>query len=78
MRPRGVAHRRRCVRVGSVATLFGAISHDVHFEIERVCVLGAGGSGIAASDALGYIQDSAVGIDMIRRNPEGMDEIEVA
>ena len=43
-------------------------SRDVHFEIELVCALGAGGSGIAASEAPGHVWGYAVGLDMTRRD----------
>ena len=50
---------------------YPAASRDVHFEIELVCAIGAGGSGIAASGALDHVWGYAVGIDMTRRDLQG-------
>ena len=50
---------------------YPAASHDVHFEIELVCAIGAGGSDIAASDAPAHVWGYAVGIDMTRRDLQG-------
>ena len=50
---------------------YPAASGNVHFEIELVCALGAGGAGIAAPDALDHIWGYAVGLDMTRRDLQG-------
>ena len=50
---------------------YPAASRDVHFEIELVCAIGTGGSGIKASDALDHVWGYAVGIDMTRRDLQG-------
>ena len=50
---------------------YPAASREVHFEIELVCAMGEGGSGIAASDALDHVWGYAVGIDMTRRDLQG-------
>jgi fumarylpyruvate hydrolase len=47
---------------------YPAQSKDVHHEIELVVALGAGGSNIAAGDALGHVFGYAVGLDMTRRD----------
>ena len=46
-------------------------SRNVHFEIELVCAIGTGGSGIKASDALDHVWGYAVGIAMTRRDLQG-------
>ena len=50
---------------------YPAASRNVHFEIELVCAIGTGGSGISASNALDHIWGYAVGIDMTRRDLQG-------
>ncbi|MEM1046700.1 MAG: fumarylacetoacetate hydrolase family protein [Pseudomonadota bacterium] len=41
---------------------------DVHFEMEHVIAIGAGGSDIAVGDALDHVFGYAAGLDMTRRD----------
>src|SRR5262245_42394683 len=47
-------------------------SKDVHWEIELVVALKSGGTGLAAADALRHIYGYAVGLDMTRRDLQGV------
>ena len=47
-------------------------SEDVHHEIELVVALGKGGAGISASEALDHVYGYAAGIDMTRRDLQGV------
>ena len=45
---------------------------DVHHEVELVVALGKGGTNIAVADALGHVWGYAVGLDMTRRDLQGV------
>ncbi|MEX2648217.1 MAG: fumarylacetoacetate hydrolase family protein [Alphaproteobacteria bacterium] len=47
-------------------------SHDVHHEIELVVAIAKGGSAIAAAEALWHVFGYAVGLDMTRRDLQGV------
>ena len=47
---------------------YPSASTDVHFEVELVVALKAGGVSIKPADALGHVFGYAVGIDMTRRD----------
>lgn len=47
-------------------------SSDVQYEIELVVALGSGGTNIPASDSLGHVFGYAVGLDMTRRDLQGV------
>jgi fumarylpyruvate hydrolase len=47
-------------------------SENVHYEVELVIAVGRGGSNIAEVDALQYVYGYAVGIDMTRRDLQGV------
>ncbi|TFF23335.1 FAA hydrolase family protein [Jiella endophytica] len=47
-------------------------SSDVHFEIELVVCLGKGGADISTEDALDHVYGYAVGLDMTRRDLQGV------
>ena len=47
-------------------------SNDVHFEIELVIALSKGGKDIKETDAADYIFGYAVGLDMTRRDLQGL------
>ena len=44
---------------------------NVHHEIELVVAIGAGGTNVAAADALRHVYGYAVGLDMTRRDLQG-------
>lgn len=50
---------------------YPAGTSDVHYEIEMVVALGAGGRDIADADALGLVFGYGVGIDFTRRDLQG-------
>ena len=50
---------------------YPAASSDVHFEIELVVALNAGGSDIPAERAMDCVYGYAVGLDMTRRDLQG-------
>ncbi|MBE7220817.1 MAG: fumarylacetoacetate hydrolase family protein [Caulobacteraceae bacterium] len=45
---------------------------DLHFELELVVALGRGGADIAEGDAPGHVWGYAVGLDMTRRDMQGV------
>lgn len=47
---------------------YPSMTNDLHHEVELVVALGAGGTDIAAADALAMIYGHAVGIDLTRRD----------
>lgn len=47
-------------------------SNDVHHEVEMVVALKGGGKNIAVEDALDYVYGYGVGIDMTRRDLQGV------
>lgn len=47
-------------------------SHDVHHEVEMVVALKGGGKNITVKDALSYVYGYGVGIDMTRRDLQGV------
>ena len=47
-------------------------SEDVHFEMELVIALSKGGKDIAESDAMGCVYGYALGLDMTRRDLQGV------
>ena len=47
-------------------------TEDLHHEIELVVAIGEGGCDIPAEDALGHIYGYAVGIDLTRRDLQGL------
>lgn len=51
---------------------FPTMSNDVHFEIELVVALRSGGKDIAAADAMAHVFGYAVGLDMTRRDLQGV------
>ncbi len=51
---------------------YPSASQNVHHEIELVVALGKGGCDIAAADALVHVYGYAVGLDMTRRDLQGV------
>jgi fumarylpyruvate hydrolase len=51
---------------------YPSASKDVHFEIELVVALKSGGRDIAVADALRHVYGYAVGLDMTRRDLQGV------
>jgi len=51
---------------------YPAKTADVHHEIELVIALGKGGTDIAVGDALGHVWGYGVGLDMTRRDLQGV------
>ncbi|MGH6816514.1 MAG: fumarylacetoacetate hydrolase family protein [Hyphomicrobiaceae bacterium] len=51
---------------------YPSASKDVHWEIELVVALKSGGTGIKAADALRRVYGYAVGLDMTRRDLQGV------
>jgi fumarylpyruvate hydrolase len=47
-------------------------SKDVHWEIELIVAIGKGGRNIKAADALNHIYGYALGLDMTRRDLQGV------
>lgn len=47
------------------------LTKDLHHEVELVVALGAGGSDIAAGDALRHVYGYAVGLDLTHRDVQG-------
>jgi fumarylpyruvate hydrolase len=47
---------------------YPTLTQNLHHEIELVVVIGRGGSGIKAADALAHVYGYAVGLDMTRRD----------
>lgn len=59
--------------VASGTTLaFPSCTEDLHHEVELVVALGAGGSDVAVADATALIFGHAVGIDLTRRDLQGV------
>jgi fumarylpyruvate hydrolase len=50
------------------AVPYPSLTQDLHHEIELVAALGAGGSDIAAEEALDLVWGYAVGVDLTRRD----------
>jgi fumarylpyruvate hydrolase len=48
------------------------LSENVHFEIELVVAIGKGGKNIAVGDALDHVFGYGVGLDMTRRDLQGV------
>ena len=53
---------------GGGTLAYPSMTKDLHHEVELVVALGAGGTDIAAADALAMIYGHAVGIDLTRRD----------
>ena len=53
---------------GGGTLAYPSMTQDLHHEVELVVALGAGGTDIAAADALAMIYGHAVGIDLTRRD----------
>jgi fumarylpyruvate hydrolase len=51
---------------------YPSVSEDVHYEIELVVALSKGGENISAESALDHIFGYAVGLDMTRRDLQGV------
>ena len=56
------------VLTGGADMPYPAATGELHHEMELVAAIGAGGSDIAASDALGHVWGYAAGLDMTRRD----------
>src|SRR5580700_11683384 len=50
---------------------YASVTHNLHYEMELVVALGAGGADVAAADALGLVFGYAAGVDMTRRDLQG-------
>ncbi|WP_424971779.1 fumarylacetoacetate hydrolase family protein [Dinoroseobacter sp. S76] len=51
---------------------YPAQSENVHYEMEHVIAIGKGGSDIAVADALDHVYGYGVGLDMTRRDLQGV------
>lgn len=51
---------------------YPSLSNDVHHEIEMVVAIGKGGANIAADKALEHVYGYGVGLDMTRRDLQGV------
>ena len=47
---------------------YASMTHNLHYEMELVVALGAGGADVAAADALGLVFGYAAGVDLTRRD----------
>lgn len=56
------------VQVGDADMAYPPATAELHFEMELVAAIGAGGADIAAADALGHVWGYAAGLDMTRRD----------
>ena len=56
------------VLTGGADMAYPAATEELHHEMELVAAIGAGGSDIAAADALGHVWGYAAGLDMTRRD----------
>jgi fumarylpyruvate hydrolase len=57
--------------VGDQHFPYPAMSEDVHFELEMVVALGAGGTDVPVERAMDLVYGYAVGLDMTRRDLQG-------
>lgn len=48
------------------------LTRDYHYEVELVVAIGKGGRNIPVADALGHVAGYAVGLDMTRRDLQGL------
>ena len=56
------------VLTGNADMAYPAATGELHHEVELVAAIGAGGSDIAAADALAHVWGYAAGLDMTRRD----------
>ncbi len=56
------------VLTGGADMAYPAATEELHHEMELVAAIGAGGSDIAAADALAHVWGYAAGLDMTRRD----------
>lgn len=60
------------VVTGGADTPYPPGTQDLHHEIELVVALGRGGSAVPAADALGLVWGYAAGVDLTRRDLQGL------
>jgi len=60
-----------CVVTGTTVP-YPPLTEELHFEVELVVAIGRGGADIAAADAIAHVWGAGAGIDLTRRDLQGV------